>query len=443
MALKSWGVPVNAEIALVEGVAACLAYYRQMEAARVNLPYDIDGVVYKLNGLSDQRMVGQVSRAPRWAIAHKFAAQEAYTVVEGIDFQVGRTGVLTPVARLVAVFVGGATVRNATLHNVVEARRKDVRVGDTVVVRRAGDVIPEVVSVVLAKRPQDTVVLAMPRACPVCDASVIDDADMVAIRCANGLACPAQLAASMAHFASKKAMDIDGLGETLIGQLIEAKLVTRVVDLYRLQVGQVAALPRMGEKSAENLLAAINASQSTTLPRFLYALGIREVGQTTAKVLANALGSLGALMTADQETLQAIDDVGPISVQHIQAFFQCPHNRQTIQALRDLGVHWADIEPVIPEQPLQGAQSLQGARFVLTGTLEKMTREDARDALEGLGAKVSSAVSAKTDYLVVGDQPGGKLKKAQTLGVRVLDEAGFLALLDNPALGVDQDLSRT
>lgn len=424
--LKAWGVPVNAEVCVVQGVQACLDYYADIAARRKQFAYEIDGVVYKLNRLSDQQVAGQVARAPRWAIAHKFPAQEENTTVEAIEFQVGRTGVLTPVARLVPVFVGGATVSNATLHNVSEALRKDVRVGDTVVVRRAGDVIPEVVSVVQAKRLAEAKPLLVPDRCPVCDAPVVHDEKAVAIRCSNGLACKAQLKESIKHFSSRKAMDIEGLGDKLVEQLLAADLIESVVDVYRLDRDQVAVLDRMGEKSADNLLAAIEASKATTLPRFLYALGIREVGETTAKTLAKHFGSLEAVMDASEAVLQGIDDVGPVSARYVRVFFECPNNRATIRALRDLGVHWPDVEVV----PVVG-QRLAGQTFVLTGTLGEMTREEAKARIECLGGKVSGSVSQRTAYVVVGVDPGSKLVKAEALGVAVLDEAAFLKLLNN------------
>ncbi len=421
---KSWGLPVCPEIEVVMTADGCVANYQRLSRQRLALPYDIDGVVYKVNRFDLQERLGFVARAPRWAVARKFPAELAMTEVVAIDVQVGRTGALTPVARLKPVFVGGATVTNATLHNADEIRRKEVRVGDTVIVQRAGDVIPEVLRVVLEKRPAGSTEFSMPSHCPACGSEVVTIPGETTLRCSGGLYCPAQRKASIIHFASRKAMDIDGLGEKLISQLLEKKLISTVADLYGLTVEQLSKLERMGEKSARNLIQALERSKQTTLARFLYALGIREVGEVTANLLARHLGSLEAIAQADEERLQAIPDIGPTVAKHITVFFRQPHNIEVIQKLRAAGVRWDDVaveaERVLP---------LKDVTFVITGTLETLTREEAKARLEALGAKVTSAVSRKTRYLVAGSNPGSKLAKAVELGVEVIDEEKLLSML--------------
>lgn len=424
-ALKSWGCPVNPESTLVTGVDECLAYYQRMQSRRDRLAYDIDGLVFKVNSLALQQRLGFVSRAPRWAIAHKFPAQEEMTRLLDVGFQVGRTGALTPVARLEPVFVGGVTISNATLHNMDEIERLDVHVGDTVVVRRAGDVIPQVVSVVAERRPEGARTVAMPRYCPVCGSAVERDPDGAVARCTGGLVCAAQRKEAIKHFASRRAMDIEGLGSKLVDQLVDAGLLKSLPDIYHLQTGELASLDRMGEKSAENLQQAIQASKDTTLARFLFALGIREVGEATARALANHFGSLDAILAADEMQLQAVPDVGPVVASHLVAFAQDERNRLIIKELIDAGVHWPAVL-VVAEKPLQGKT------LVLTGTLESLSRDEARDRLQALGAKVSGSVSAKTDYVIAGPGAGSKLAKAESLGLVVLDEKALLELLEAP-----------
>ena len=418
--LQSWGLRINREIKVVQGVRGCLDYYALMLKKRDSLPYEIDGVVYKVNQLKQQQQLGFVARAPRWAIAHKFPAQEELTKVTAIEFQVGRTGVLTPVARLDPVFVGGVTVSNATLHNIEEVWRKDVRVGDTVIVRRAGDVIPEVVSVVLERRPEHTAKVVLPKHCPVCHADVIKDEGEVAARCSGGLFCLAQVKESIKHFASRGAMDINGLGEKLVEQLVDQKLIQNVADLYALTTSAISALARKGEKSAANLIQAINKSKTTTLAKFIFALGIRDVGETTAKALADYFLELPRLMGANAEELEKIADVGPTIAAHIMAFFKQKHNRELIERLLNYGINW--------EKPQLKGTALLGQTFVITGTLS-MPREEIKAKLQDLGAKVSESISRKTNYLVVGEDPGSKREKAQKLGVKVLDEKELLLLL--------------
>lgn len=426
--LETWGLRINPLIKRAEGISQCLAIYQKIGKLRDSLDYDIDGVVYKVNAIADQERLGFVSRAPRWAIAHKFPAVEEQTTVEGIDFQVGRTGVLTPVARLKPVFVGGATVSNATLHNIEEALRKDVRVGDTVMIRRAGDVIPEVVAVILANRPPRTHPLKLPKNCPVCRAEVIKTEEEVAARCTGGLFCPAQTKESIKHFASRKAMDIEGLGDKLSEQLMDAGLIQDVAGIYLLDRDRLANLERMGEKSADNLLAAIEHSKSTTLQRFLFALGIREVGEATARALALHFGDLEALEAASEETLIEVPDVGPIVAAHIAAFFRQKHNRELIEKCRRAGVHWPKVKrPPVTQQPLAGKT------FVLTGTLSSLTRDEAKAQLEQLGATVAGSVSKNTDYVVAGEKAGSKLVKAEQLGIEILDEENFIAFLKKSA----------
>jgi DNA ligase (NAD+) len=423
-AFRRWGLPVSDWARVVQGGGGLVAYHAEVAAARDGLAFDIDGVVYKVNDLALQRRLGFVSREPRWAVAHKFPAQEQLTTVQAIDVQVGRTGKLTPVAKLAPVFVGGVTVTNATLHNEAEARRKDVRVGDTVIVRRAGDVIPEVVGVMLAQRQGNPEAFTMPEHCPVCGSAAVREAEEVDHRCTGGLYCGAQRKEALAHFASRKAMDIEGLGDKLVDQLVETGLIEHLPDLYRLSLDQVAALERMGEKSAQNLLDGLHASKSTQLGRFLFALGIRHVGETTAKDLARHFGSLDALMAADEAALLAVRDVGPTVAASVQTFFAQAHNREMVQALRDAGVHWPEHAP-----QAEATGALAGKTVVLTGSLPTLSRDQAKAMLEEAGAKVSGSVSKKTDFVVAGSEAGSKLDKANSLGVRVIDEAQMLALL--------------
>ena len=424
--LKTWGLRVYAGVDVVQGLMGCHQYYNAMEQRRAQLPFDIDGVVFKVDRLDQQRELGFVARAPRWAIARKFPAQEEMTRVLDIDVQVGRTGAITPVARLEPVFVGGVTVTNATLHNEDEVKRKDVRVGDTVLVRRAGDVIPEVVQVVLSQRPDDARAFVMPTQCPVCGSEVEKPTGEAVARCSGGLYCAAQRKEAIKHFASRRAMDIEGLGDKLVEQLVEQRLIEDVADLYRLTVEQLAGLERMGEKSAANLVAALEKSKQTSFERFLFALGIREVGEATAQVLAREFGDLDALMQADEERLKQVRDVGPVVATHIAAFFRQPHNLEVIDKLR----HIARIEFPVVEVPAAGEQILAGKTFVLTGTLSGMTRTEAKERLQALGAKVSGSVSKKTDYVVAGADAGSKLARAQELGIVVLSEQEMLDLLN-------------
>jgi len=407
-----------------EGQDAVLAYQQEMQARRPSLDYDIDGVVFKINAQAEQAELGFVAKAPRWAIAYKFPAEEATSQILSVDFQVGRTGALTPVARIEPVFVGGVTVSNITLHNIDEISRKDIRIGDTVIVRRAGDVIPEVVRMLPELRKPDARLVALPDQCPVCGSEVIRvDGEAIA-RCSGGLFCPAQRREAIKHFASRKAMNIDGLGEKWIELLLEHKLVEHVDDLFHLTVPQLLTLPRMGEKSAHNLVAALSAAKSTTLPRFLYALGIREVGEVTAAGLATHFRNIADLNAASLNDLQAVPDVGPVVAQHVFTFLRQPHNQDVIRNLIDAGVHWPAIVAVAED-----ALPLLGKTYVLTGTLEGMTREAAGEQLKALGAKVSGSVSAKTTAVIAGAQAGSKLTKAQSLGVPVLDEADLQQLL--------------
>jgi DNA ligase (NAD+) len=422
--LAALGFPVSDVRETADGLDGLLRYYRKIGALRESLPYDIDGVVYKVDDLDAQRRLGFVSRAPRFAVAHKFPAEETTTVVTGIDVQVGRTGALTPVARLAPVFVGGVTVTNATLHNEDEVRRKDVRVGDTVVVRRAGDVIPEVVRVVAERRPAHAKVFAIPAECPQCGSAVIRLVDEAVARCTGGLVCPAQRKQALLHFASRRAMDIEGLGEKLVDQLVDGGLVRTPADLYALGVGKLAALERMAEKSAGNVVAAIEASKATTLARFVFALGIRHVGEATAKELARHFGALDRLMDADQDTLTTVRDVGPVLAESIARFFAEPHNRQVIDALRAAGVHWPESAPGAAT-----AGPLAGITFVLTGTLPTLARDEAKAMIEAAGGKAAGSVSAKTRYVVAGADAGSKLERARELGIEVIDEAALLRLL--------------
>lgn len=420
--LRDWGFAINSEIQKVIGLEGCIAYYKQLAAKRNTLPYEIDGIVYKVDDLKLQENLGFISRAPRWAIAYKFPAQEEMTQVLDVEFQVGRTGTLTPVARLKPVFVGGVTVSNATLHNMDEIARKDVRVGDTVIVRRAGDVIPEVASVVLAMRPTNTKTIIAPTRCPVCNATAIRIEGEAAIRCMGDISCPAQLKEAIAHFASRRAMDIEGLGEKLVDQLVEAKLIKTVADLYTLNLKQLLSLDRVGDKSAQNLLAAIENSKNCKLERFLFSLGIREVGATTARNLSLEFHDLPELMHASSERLLQVQDIGPVMAENIYLFFQQPHNITVINNLIKSGVKWEKLST--PKH-----QPLVGKTFVLTGTMVNYSRDTAREALEHLGAVVSGSVSKKTDYVVAGSEAGSKLEKAQQLGVKVLDEDQFIKLL--------------
>jgi len=430
--LKSLGLHINDHVQQLSGVDACQDYYQKILVQRDKLPYEIDGVVFKVDRFDLQERMGFVSRAPRWAIAYKFPAQEELTTVQAIDVQVGRTGALTPVARLEPVAVGGVTVTNATLHNIDEVHRKDVRVGDTVIVRRAGDVIPEVVSVVLERRPAKTRVFQLPGHCPECGSDVIRVEGEAVARCSGGLFCPAQRKEAIKHFASRRAMDIEGLGDKLVDQLVEAGMVEHVDDLYRLQAGPLLTLERMGEKSAENLIRALETSKQTTLPRFLFALGIREVGEATALALANYFGSLDRIIAADTETLEEVPDVGPIVAAHIVSFFAQAHNRQVIDALIRSGVAWPDIDV----DHNTSTRPLAGKTVVLTGTLEGLTRQEAKDRLQGMGARVAGSVSAKTDLVIAGRDAGSKLTKAQALGIEVIDEAALVAMLDRSGTGI-------
>ncbi len=421
--LRNWGLRVSPEAAVVQGVDGCKQYYADMLIRRESLGYAIDGVVFKVNSVAEQAVLGAVSRAPRWAVAYKFPAEEALTTVRAIDVQVGRTGTLTPVARLEPVQVGGVTVTNATLHNQDEIDRKDVRVGDTVVVRRAGDVIPEVARVVKERRPRRTRRFYLPDRCPVCGSDVVRIEGEAAARCSGGLYCAAQRKQAVRHFASRRAMDIEGLGDKLVEQLVDAGLVGSILDVYALDEKQLAGLERMGKKSAANLVAAIEKSRNTTFARFLFALGIRDVGEATAQTLANHFGDLDSLRCADEERLQEVPDVGPVVARQIRSFFAEDHNQEVIDGLAKI-VNW----PV--QSPHEaGDAPLAGKRFVITGTLEAMPRNEAKRRLEALGAKVSGSVSKKTDYLVAGANPGSKHSKAQTLGIPILDEEAFLALI--------------
>ena len=423
--LREWGCPVSPERARLVGVDACLEYYEQLAQRRPTLGYEIDGVVYKVDAFAEQDILGTVSRAPRWALAHKFPAEEEMTRLLGIDVQVGRTGALTPVARLHAVHVGGVTVTNATLHNQDEIDRKDVRVGDQVVVRRAGDVIPEVVRVVLSQRPADTVPYVLPDRCPECDSVAARPEGEAVKRCTGGLVCPAQRKQAIKHFSSRRAMDIEGLGDKLIEQLVDQGLISTVADLYGLDAETLVELPRMAEKSAGNLVAALESSRDVGLDRLLYALGIPDVGETTAQTLAAQFGDLGRLMDADADRLQEVPDVGPIVAHEVVSFFAEPHNQRVIEALR------TELRIKVGVKSVAGSKKLDGKVFVLTGTLESMTRDEAKRALLALGAKVTGSVSKKTSYVVAGAEAGSKLTKAESLGIEVLGEDQLKALLES------------
>lgn len=422
---KQWGLPRCPQTQTAKNILACLAYYHKIAQQRTTLPYDIDGVVYKVNAIALQQQLGFVSRAPRWALAHKFPAQEEFTQVLAIEFQVGRTGALTPVARLQPVFVGGVTISNATLHNMDEIKRKDIRVGDTVVIRRAGDVIPEVVSVIKEKRPANTHPIKLPKHCPICGSDIIKIETESVARCTGALFCPAQRKEAIKHFASRKAMNIEGLGNKLVEQLVDNHLIKDVSGLYHLTPEQLAFLPHLGEKSARKLCNAIHASKKTSLTRFLYGLGIRDVGITTALNLTQHFQDLTSITQADEESLQDIPDIGPIVAAHIKKFFSEPHNLEVIKKLLAAGINWPKPDVIKPKHP----SFLAGKSFVLTGSLSELSREQAMRMLQELGAQVSSSVSKKTDYLIMGENPGSKLARAQALGLTILTEKNFLELL--------------
>ena len=422
-ALKSWGFPVAAQTKCALAAPELIAYHQRIGQMRDSLPFDIDGVVYKVNSLALQKQLGFVTREPRWAVAHKYPAQEQLTTVLSIDVQVGRTGKLTPVAKLAPVFVGGVTVTNATLHNEDEARRKDVRVGDTVVVRRAGDVIPEVVSVVIDKRTPGAEIFTMPRSCPVCGSSAVREDGEADYRCTGGLFCGAQRKEAILHFAHRRAVEVDGLGDKLVEQMVDASIIRTLPDLYKLGLTALASLDRMAGKSAANLLVAIEASKQTTLARFVFGLGIRHVGEATAKELARHFGKLDAIMDASEDQLLTVSDVGPIVAKSLQTFFDQPHNREVVEQLRACGVTWTEGEPAAVKP-----QPLSGKIFVITGTLPTLSRDQAKDMLEAAGAKVAGSVSKKTDYLLAGSDAGSKLDKARELSVAVIDENALRAL---------------
>ncbi len=421
--LQGWGFKICPQSKVVDSIDGCIEYYRQMGAGRAGLPYQIDGVVYKVNDLGLQQRLGFVSRAPRWAVAHKFPAEEAMTVVNGIEFQVGRTGALTPVARLAPVFVGGVTVSNATLHNMDELGRKDVRIGDTVVIRRAGDVIPELVRVYVERRRPDAQPISLPSVCPVCGSTVAREADQSVARCTGGRSCSAQVKEEIIHFASRRAMDIEGLGDKLVDQLVDRGLIRNAADLYDLNAARLAELERMGDKSAENIVTAIQDSKRTTLPRFLYSLGIRDVGEATALRMAQHFGDLSAVRGATLLEIQRVPDVGPVVAGHVSRYFADPDNLALVDKLLASGLSFAPIE----DKPDSGP--LVGKNFVLTGTLQAMTRDEAAAAIVRGGGKVVGSVSKKTDYLVAGSEAGSKLAKATALGIKVLDESEFQSLL--------------
>jgi DNA ligase (NAD+) len=424
MQLKAWGFPVAEQTQVAKGADQLVAFHQAIGKLRDSLPFDIDGVVYKVNPLALQRELGFVTREPRWAVAHKYPAQEQLTTVLAIDVQVGRTGKLTPVAKLAPVFVGGVTVTNATLHNEDEARRKDVRIGDTVIVRRAGDVIPEVVSVLLDKRDHQAPVFSMPSHCPVCGSDAVREEDEADYRCTGGLFCSAQRKQAIFHFAHRRAVEVDGLGEKVIDQLVDAGLVRTLPDLYKLGFTALAELERMAVKSANNLLQALEQSKQTTLARFVFGLGIRHVGQATAKALAQSLGTLDAIMNASEEQLLVVDDVGPIVAKSIRLFFDQAHNREVVEQLRACGLTWTEGEPQV-----LAPKALSGKTFVITGSLPSLSRDQAKDLVEAAGGKVAGSVSKKTHFVVAGEDAGSKLIKAQELGITVLDEAGLLALI--------------
>jgi len=422
--LKAWGFAVAEQTQTVSGAQGLVQFHAHIAKLRDQLPFDIDGVVYKVNRLDQQAQMGMVSREPRWAVAHKFPAQEELTTVLAIDIQVGRTGKLTPVAKLAPVFVGGVTVTNATLHNEDEARRKDVRVGDTVVVRRAGDVIPEVVSVLIEKRLTEAAVFTMPRHCPVCASQAVREEGEADYRCTGGLFCSAQQKQAILHFAHRRAVEIEDLGEKLVDQLVDSGLVKTLADVYKLGFSHLASLERMGEKSAHNLLSSLEKSKSTTLPRFVFGLGIRHVGEATAKDLARHFGGIDAIMNASIEQLLQVHDVGPVVAQSLRTFFDQAHNREVVEQLQACGLHWPEADP-------QGRLDLPltGQTYVITGTLPTLSREQAQSLLEAAGAKVAGSVSKKTTGVIAGEAAGSKLEKALSLNIPVIDEAGLLVLL--------------
>ena len=427
--LRGWGFPVASQTATALGAAGLIDFHQRMGEQRDQLPFDIDGVVYKVNSLALQGRLGFVSREPRWAVAHKYPAQEQLTQVLAIDVQVGRTGKLTPVAKLAPVFVGGVTVTNATLHNEDEAKRKDVRVGDTVIVRRAGDVIPEVVGVVPAAEGTSQnrgAMFAMPHQCPVCGSSAIREEGEADYRCTGGLFCSAQRKQAILHFAQRRAVEVEGLGEKLVDQLVDAELIRTLPDLYRLGFTALAQLERMAEKSAQNIIDALEKSKQTTLPRFLFGLGIRHVGEATAKALARHFGDMDAIMSATEEELLAVGDVGPIVAQSIRTFFDQPHNREVVEHLRACGINWPAIEA-----SSNAPKPFAAMTFVITGTLPTLGRDAAKDLIEAAGGKVSGSVSKKTSYVLAGSEAGSKLDKAQELGVTVIDEATLIAMLSS------------
>lgn len=421
--LAEWGLPLSQELKVAVGANACFEYYQNIGERRSELSYEIDGVVFKVDDIQLQEELGFVAKAPRWAIAQKFPAQEEMTKLLDVEFQVGRTGAITPVARLEPVFVGGVTVSNATLHNQDEIERLGVKVGDTVIIRRAGDVIPQVVSVVMDMRPEDASDISFPECCPVCESAVEKVEGEAVARCTGGLYCAAQRTQAMIHFASRKALDVDGLGDKLVEQLVEREWVKTPADFFKLQPLQIASMERMGEKSANNLISALENAKATTLPKFLYALGIREVGEATAANLANHFLTLDAIKVADTESLQTVDDVGVIVAEHVFNFFREAHNLEVIDSLIETGMHWPAIEP-----KSEDGLALEGQTFVITGTFESMGRNEAKAKLQSLGAKVAGSVSAKTSCLVAGEKAGSKLTKAQDLGVKVMDEEEMLAL---------------
>ncbi|HEY0891505.1 MAG TPA: NAD-dependent DNA ligase LigA [Cellvibrio sp.] len=423
-ALKTWGFLTNRETRVAQNIQEAMEFYRRIGEKRDALAYDIDGIVFKVNSRQLQDTLGFISRAPRWAIAYKFPAQEESTTLLDVEFQVGRTGAVTPVARLQPVFVGGVTVSNATLHNRDEINRLGIKIGDTVIVRRAGDVIPQIVQVVESKRPVDARDILFPEHCPVCNSPVETVSDEAVARCSGGLVCAAQRKEAIKHFASRKAMNVEGLGDKLVEQLVDLGLVNNLADIYSLTREQLAGMERMGEKSADNILVALENSKKTTLAKFIYALGIREVGESTARNFANYFGTFDAMAAAGQETLQLVPDVGPVVAHFVAEFFEQESNRVAVAALRAAGIHWDDIDVASPD-----ALPLNGLTYVLTGTLEALSRDDAKAHLLALGAKVAGSVSAKTDYVVAGPGAGSKLAKAEELGLKVMDEAGLLELL--------------
>ena len=423
--IKNWEMPVSDLVRSVQGIDACLRYHADILERREQIDFDMDGVVYKLDDRMLQQQLGSTAKAPRWVLAHKFPAQEVMTRLLGVDFQVGRTGALTPVARLEPVAVGGVIVSNATLHNMDEIERKDIRVGDLVIVRRAGDVIPEVVSPVVEKRSGELARPEMPKVCPICHSEVVRVEGQAAYRCSGDLVCAAQRKEAIKHFASRKALDIEGLGDKLVEQMVELEMISSIADLYHLQLSQVSALDRMAEKSAQNLLTSLEASKLTTLARFVFALGIREVGEATAESLANYFYNLDALIAADMNVLQQVEDVGPVVAENVVQFFSQDQNLKIVRELVEQGIHWPDI--VTPQATSE--LPLAGKTFVITGSLDDLTRDQAAALLKARGAKVSSSVSAKTSAVIAGEKPGSKVSKAESLGVEVMDQSQFEALI--------------